>query len=147
MHVGVISLINLTVSDVYIYVNHNNPRRSLHIPPMRTIKVLIEDDISSGLFRISKFQKIHSVHLLRSADLFPQSNLLGEDNYLIVEFDGVFYRYEIPICHQTYAIELPMIMGLHPQYVSLETLSGHLVWCAGRGRLTHPVKLFADVLT
>ena len=34
MRVGVITLVNLSLADVYIYINHTNPRAALHIAAM-----------------------------------------------------------------------------------------------------------------
>lgn len=143
MLVGSISLINLTYSDVYIYLNHNNPHKALHILPMEITGLTQSNKPNSPLEQ--ELIKPHAIHLLRSADHFSHINLFNRSNQLIIEFDGIYYRYVIPICPVSYAIELPMVMALHPQFISLETVTGRLVWQVRHSDLMKPIKLFDSV--
>ncbi len=141
MLVGIVSLVNLSVADVFIYVNHSNPRSALHIAPIQPIdrSQVREDDYSPLPY--DNFPKFHSAHILRSPDSFTFANMFGQDNTLIIEFDGIFYKYNIRICIEKHPIIQPMIMALHPQYISLTTKYGEDVWKSENNHLSQHIEL------
>ncbi len=144
MRVGIITLVNLSLTDVYVYINHTNPRSALHIAPMAPAEVCQHLTKVVSPLPGSHDPLFQSIHILRSPDSFTLTNSFGRNNTLIIEFDGVYYRCEIPICEKKYPIILPMIMALHPQYMSLETPCGYDVWHADNNTLSEPVKLFSE---
>ncbi len=142
MFVGMISMVNLSIADAFIYVNHTNPHSALHIPPMQPIVRSNLSKYGQSPLPSGHFPKFHSVHILRSRDSFTFANMFGTSNILVVEFDGIFYKYNIPICINKHPIMQPMIMGMHPQYISLSTKYGDNVWKANNLHLSHRIKIF-----
>lgn len=144
MNVGLISIVNLSLCDAYLYLNHANPRKALHLSPVQLMNQGLVSEFTSSPMISEEGILFDSAHFLRSSDGFTFANVFGQHNKLVLEFDGVFYAYTIPINEQDFPIILPMIMGVHPQFLSLETPCGRRVWQSQSNDKPKPIKLFSD---